>query len=167
MNDQVELFSQPQTLLKARQGLLKKLSEEREAECPCCGNRVKVYRRHLNRAMVKALVWLVYEHEKWPQRWFHISELPTIQGRPGGGDFAKLAHWGLINEKPNEDDGKKTSGLWKPTFKAFGFVTAGQRVPAWVELLENRPTAWSEETVDVFEAFGEEFDYRKIAELQR
>jgi len=99
------------------------LKTQDDSYCPCCTQRVKTYRRAIPQADLPALGSLVkltkdaihvfkraHPTAKPPVFWFHISQL---QGKSGGGDFAKFRWWDFIVAKPNEDDPtKRDSGFW-------------------------------------------------------
>lgn len=136
---------------------------EKGVECPCCGQLCKLYKRALNAQMARFLIWIVKEHERDP-RWINIHESIVIQGRRGGGDFAKLAHWDLLEEKPNTDDSQRTSGYWRPTLRGNDFVYNKVIVPSHVYIFDNHIHGFSETFVTIFDALGKAFNY---AELMR
>ena len=81
----------------------------------------KIYKRKLNSGMAASLVWLVRTYlEK--QNWIYVWKIaPKFILRSA--EIGKLAHWELAIQKTNEDDdSKRTSGLWKPTEKGIKFV---------------------------------------------
>ena len=133
------------------------------AECPCCGQYAKLYKRPFGSAMARALVWLVREYER-NDRWYNIHEFPLIQGRRGGGDFAKLVHWGLIQERETEDDdtARRASGFWRPTGSGIQFAHRRLLVPKRVHLYNNQIRGWDSEYIDVSEALGKKFDYAEL-----
>lgn len=137
--------------------------------CPCCGLYVKEYWRTLNRPMVKFLRWLVAEAERQGEKdaWIYVNTGPLIQGRKGGGDFAKMAHWKLIEQKPNTDDRKRASGYWRPTELGVQFVGGFARVPKRIKLFNNELLEMSEETTDMEEALDRGFDYADLMEKER
>lgn len=137
--------------------------------CPVCTSRIKTYTRNLPRADLGALVSLYYlttQQEKGTgqvcSEFFHIAEL---QGKSGGGDFAKFRFWGLIESKPNADDpSKKDSGLWRITPKGREFVENTRRLPkkVFVRLGEYQGVATTDE-VNLEEANEEcYFDFQEL-----
>lgn len=109
------------------------LDQQDDTECPCCTGRVKTYNRNLPQADLPALVSLYMTTQKRKLAgelgdiWVHISDL---QGKSGGGDFAKFRFWDFIVAKPNEDDpSKKDSGLWRILPVGVAFLTQGLEVP--------------------------------------
>jgi hypothetical protein len=132
-------------------------------KCPCCGQLCKMYKRTLNAQMARALIWLVFKFEK-EKRWYNINEFPLIQGRHGGGDFAKLSFWDLINEKKkdNTDGDKRTSGFWMPSQLGISFVNQESRVPRQVYLFDNKVYGWSYDTITIRDALGNKFSYHEL-----
>jgi hypothetical protein len=130
--------------------------------CPCCGQLAKVYTRRLNSALAQFLIWIVRSYEDTP-RWIHIREFPMIQNRRGGGDFAKLTFWNLLEQHANEDDKtKRTSGYWKPTQLANDFVHKRTRLPEYVQLYDNHVQGFAAKTVDIEMCLGQQFDYKEL-----
>lgn len=132
--------------------------------CPCCGQYCKVYTRTLNAPMVRFLLWLVKEFTKRkdPRTWVNVNDGPVIQNRKGGGDFAKMTHWGLIDQMANDDTSKRTSGYWRPTQAGIDFINLRTSVPKQVKLYLNEPIGFSPEVTNVVEALGDKFDYRGL-----
>ncbi len=131
-------------------------------ECPVCTKHCESYKRHMNSALTTFLGWLV---ESWLRegRWYHIKEGPIIQGRPSGGDYAKLQHWRMIEGKPLDDDPTKThSGLWRPTFPGVQFVAGRLRVPAYYIEYKNELWWWADELTSFEQAHGRRFDMRDV-----
>lgn len=132
------------------------------ALCPCCGQVCKVYKRHINSPMARFLIWLVRSYEELP-RWIHLKQFPMIQNRRGGGDYGKLVHWGLIEQKPNHDEpDKRTSGEWRPTPKGIEFVHRRISVPDAVFLYDNIRQGFSDIKIDIDFALGQEFSYQEL-----
>lgn len=88
--------------------------------CPVCGQFAKLYRRRLHRSMARALCWLVVEHERKAD-WVFTPEGPAWVTRSR--ELPKLRMWGLIEQKPNDNDpDKRCSGYWRPTARGRRFV---------------------------------------------
>lgn len=150
------------TLGDARTQVEQRAHSKGGGHCPCCGQLVKVYTRRLNSALAQFLVWIVRSYEDTP-RWIHIREFPMIQNRRGGGDFAKLTFWSLLEQKPNDDDPtKRTSGLWKPLQLANDFVYKRTRLPEYVQLYDNHVQGFAAKTIDIEMALGQQFDYAEL-----
>lgn len=152
----------PRLLDDARREYVDGLDEG--TRCSCCGRPGKRYRRPLNAPMARWLIWLVraYIDQGW-RGWCHVNNGPVIQNRKGGGDFAKLKHWRLIEQGPkDEDQDTKDSGFWRPTKKAKSFVYGQITVPKRVHLVSNHVEGFSEEHVTIRESLGITFSYAEL-----
>jgi hypothetical protein len=97
---------------------------DRGALCPCCKQVAREYRRTIHAAMAEKLIqfWRTYGTLTWGER----TPL-MLKGRQGaadgGGDFAKLRYWGLIEEADDNErqDGGK-AGWWRVTVDGARFV---------------------------------------------
>jgi hypothetical protein len=126
--------------------------------CPCCGRHVQVYKRKLTRDMARFVVLLLKEYRKIPGTWVDVRLFPVR-----GGDYAKVAHWGLAILKENESDPeKKNSGLWKPTQLGVRFAVGAEKVPSHVHLYLNEVVGYSHRLIDVREALGSGFRYDEL-----
>ena len=130
--------------------------------CPVCGQYCKTYKRKLNSAQAAFICWLVREWRKVPDEWINV---PIRYPHKIGGEYGKLAHFGLAVLQPNPDDSsKKTSGMWKPTWHGVQFVRGSITVPKYIFLYDNNLEGVSSDQITIREALGEKFDY---AELMR
>ena len=99
-------------------------------DCPCCGQLVKMYKRGLSKSMVKWLMWLNSKMES-DTSWVDVGRTSVR-----GGDYAKLAYWGLIEQEPAKGENRpgkpiKRSGLWRVTGTGKAFLKAKIRVPRY------------------------------------
>jgi len=129
--------------------------------CPVCDQYVKEYPRMIDGQSAYLLIRLVLAWQREP-RPYSIHELPYIQGRRGGGDFAKLRYWGLIVGEENEETRKRASGIWSPTAQGIAFVMREARVPKRCYVYNGKPDSFSSDTVEVVECLGERFDYAAL-----
>jgi hypothetical protein len=156
-------FPEGMTLEEAKTWLLERLDDG--VSCPCCGQFAKRYKRKLNSSMAHALV-LFYRHVGAQEEYVHVPSIPELRvsGRPGGGDWAKLALWGLVEEKEEErDDGSKRAGLWRMTHLGVRFVRNQMRVPRCVFLYDGAVMGFDPlTTVSIEDALGDHFNYREL-----
>lgn len=135
------------------------------AVCPCCGQYAKRYRRKLNSAMAHALV-LFYRYVNAAEGYVHVPSIPELRvaGRPGGGDWAKLALWGLIEERTSDrTDGGPHAGWWRLTHAGVRFVLGQMRLPRYLFLYNGSVVGFdSSITVSVVDALGDHFSYREL-----
>ena len=142
------------TLEEAQDLLLKEIDDG--ADCPCCGQFVKVYKRKLNSNMVRFLIDLVRIWQANPEEW--VSYLSCFfRGR----DYNYLTHWGLGSIQAPLDD-KRTSGLWKPTPLGIQFARGKAAVPSHLYVYNNCVVNASQSTVMIEEALGNKFNYQEL-----
>lgn len=79
-------------------------------------------------------------------------------------EYSRLAHWGFILAKPNEDPTKRTSGLWCLTTKGIDFTNKRISVPAYYYMFDRKIVGWASNQVNVEEALGTLFDYQDVME---
>jgi hypothetical protein len=130
-------------------------------QCPCCGQFAKIYRRKLNAAMAQALV-AFYEKVLGSEDFVHVPSTTDMSRL--GGDWAKLVHWKLIEEKPEDrHDGCKHAGWWRITDLGRRFVRDEVRIASHV-LLYNQSLLGLDDSasISIREALGDRFDYAEL-----
>lgn len=128
------------------------------ANCPCCSQFAKVYRRRINSGMVISLIRM---YRRGGCDWLHIPTAIPARSREEG----KLAHWELVQEaiEPRPDGGR--AGYWRVTQKGEDFITKGLRVPKYAELYNGRCLRLDDsELVDIRDCLDQKFD---LAELMQ
>lgn len=102
-------------------------------DCPTCGRLLKIYHRRLSRSMARSLVRLyrLTNASANQQKFFHVKQFDKEKAR---GEFGVLSSWGLVQEAPNNDRYKKTSGMWAITPFGVDFVMMRENVPQHVIL---------------------------------
>lgn len=147
-----------QTISQAKEYL--KSNFDKGVDCPCCGQLVKLYHRPIYGSQAVSLINLY----KLGPGYHHISGFNS--GRTGGGDFAKLRFWGLAKEQPNEDDGKRTSGMWAITEKGIDWVLGTISVQKYVDIYNQKPISFSGDQVYIREVLGDKFNYEELMKGQ-
>lgn len=132
-------FEKGETTVLAARGWLTANARE-GVLCPCCDQEAKVYRRPLHATMARALL-IFWKHQKGrSQKDFHA---PTVLNGAGavsrGGDFAKLVHWGLLEQG-------ETVGRYRLTSRAEEFICCRIAVPRAVYLYNGSLVASEEES---------------------
>lgn len=146
------------TTLKEAQEVLKNgWKDANGVQCPCCGQKVKRYKRKLNSSMTRNLISLVLRNRVLGTH-VHVSELADRNVT----DFAQLRRWQLIAETVVDEDGKKNSGYWTPTELAKDFVYGRVVVPKYAYIYNNKTLGLSEETTTIKEALGSKFNYKEL-----
>lgn len=143
-----------QTISQAKEYL--RSNFDKGVDCPCCGQFVKLYHRPIYGSQAVSLINLY----KLGPGYHHISGFNS--GRTGGGDFAKLRFWGLAEEQPNTDDGKRTSGMWAITEKGIAWVKSEITVQKYVDIFNQTPVSFSGEQVNIKNVLGDKFDYEGL-----
>lgn len=129
----------------------------RGATCPCCGLFVKLYKRKMGSVMARCLIRLSHL-----DGYVHVREIVQGISDTGTNDFSKLLYWGLIEELPNKDAKKKTSGYWRITPKGRDFVNRRIMVPRHVFVFNAVALKFSDETTSIIDALGAKFDYHEL-----
>lgn len=114
---------------------------------------------HKRRITKEMAVWLkglvdLNAETKGPVHVRQVTELTKIHG----GDYGKLAHWGLVMKaKAMDSANPRGNGYWMPTRLAYLFVKHGRSVPAYyVDDEDGKPAEWSTEMI-VFAQCADEF----------
>lgn len=134
-------------------------------KCPCCEQRVQLYKRKINTVMARTLIRLfTLNREKPTQEYFHVKDIVNGISATGTNDFSKLYYWSLIKEKPKESNNTKnrTSGYWKITEKGIRFVLKNIEVPKYVKIYNTKAYGFSEEKTDIVGALSEKFNYTEL-----
>ena len=135
--------------------------------CPCCTGKIKRYQRPMDAKAVRWLIFYVRYFKANPKtRWLHQSEAVAKYGQVGG-DWARLRHWGLIEERPHDattlKQGGRTTGWWRPTKRGMEFVAGTLWLPSHLQLcLGEFEGLIDKKTVSIREVLGQKFDYQKL-----
>ncbi len=136
-------------------------------ECPCCGQFAKVYRRKLNSAMARGVLFLYELDTRKPGEWWHVAEevakrddLAHIQRSR---EWPKAKYWGLIEEKDEEREDGGKAGWWRITAAGKEFARGNGRQPRHA-LVYNACVLGLDalETTDIRRALGDKFDYSEL-----
>jgi len=140
------------------------------AKCPYCTRTLKVYKWKLG-SYATFLIWL-YRTRTSPEQWLHIRNCPKeirIDGVDvmiwnGGGDYAKLEWWELIENKPLAPKSKQSSsGQWRITPKGVQYVRNELALPKYafykppLEVL-----GWHTDLIMMSESIPAYFNYRAL-----
>lgn len=141
---------------------------QRGVGCPCCKQFVKQYKRPMTSSMAWAFL-LVYRHMKAnPQlEWLHVQNflkpLPIPAAVANTGDFSKLKHWGLIEEKLGiRDDLSSRVGYYRVTDKGRMFAEGKLTVPKRVKLYNQEFFGFEGNDITIQDALGKRFDFNEI-----
>lgn len=158
------------TVADARKWLMARL--DLGVTCCTCGQNAEVWERHIDLSMAVHLT-LLYRLSKengFEEKFFHKNELfervRYTASSLGGGGFAALALWGLIEQMPKTKAiGKgKTSGFWQITFKGRQFVEGAIQVPKYVRVYNRSLLEFRGEDVSLQDCFDDPFDFERLME---
>ncbi len=154
-----EVFRDDMTLGAARDRL-RHLADEGE-RCPLCTQFAKVYRRSIYGTQAHDLIACYREHGA--EEFFHLASVPGVRNK---GDFAKLAHWGLVEKMSGErEDGSRRVGWWKITRLGERFIRGEAAVPSHARIYDERLLELVEDHwVRIEDVLGKGFDYRELME---
>ena len=131
------------------------------AHCPVCDRWGKVYKRRLNKTMVKCLEWVVNVTTAEDVKYIDIP----ARGRLGEGDiydftkqYSTLKHWGFLQRPDGEEP---RSGIWGPTPSGIRFLRGLEQAPEWIATYNDIAVEWAEDLVSVSDIV-EGFSYDQI-----
>lgn len=132
--------------------------------CPCCHQHVKMYKRVLNSSMAYGLIimWKLHK-EKGPSTYLKMNEEIAKLGIPSSNiEYPKLKYWGFVEEMPNDDDSKRTSGLWRMTSKGINFVNGITKVPSHVKVYNQLTYGFVGDYINIKQALRNKYDYYEL-----
>ncbi len=134
--------------------------------CPCCQQRVKLYKRNMNAAKACAIIYIYKIYNELGREWIKVAdEFIARKLNPANLEYAKLAYWGLIEAKPNTDDPtKKDSGYWKITELGVRFVKGEVVVHEYTLVYNGEVRKMSDTKLDIRKALGKKFNYTELME---
>lgn len=128
-----------------------------------------MYERRIYSSMAAALIYFYRNFD--PTKFHHKRDLlknNDLATTLGGGDFAKLSYWGLIEEKPKEEsEDKRTSGYWKISQRGIDFLGAKLRIPSHVRIYDGKVFGFTGDQVLVTDCLGKKFSYAELMGLER
>jgi hypothetical protein len=149
---------EPKTLAQARAEV--RDGKDEGVICPCCDQRAQRYRRTLYAGMARSLV-LIYQAQQKRIGWVDVKEIDVR-----GGDYAKLAYWGLVKQRELHDvDGDvRSSAHWRVTAEGELFVRGKLSVPRQVLVYNGKCEGYvdSSDRVDIRQALGKKFSYTEL-----
>lgn len=142
------------TLLQVRKWL--SINAHDGADCPACGQYVKVYKRKITSTMARSLIEMYREAGK------EYAHLPTVISSQRA-DEGKLAYWGLLEEeKVRRPDGGR-AGYWRVTDLGEAFIRSGLAVPKYAYVFNGKVLSLDNSVnVSIKDALGTKFDYAEL-----
>lgn len=150
------------TIKDARAYIDSQISIGKAAKCPCCTQTVKIYKRKIYSTMAIGLIEL-YKMNRVNPGYHHISAIESMR-KSGGGDFAKMVYWGLIDEMPQDQapEGQRTTGYWQITELGKAFVEERLTVNEYMHIFNRKVITTSGHKIGIQDALGDEFNYTEL-----
>jgi len=162
------MVNENSTLKEAKDWLRERLGEG--AQCPCCTQFAKKYPRTIHSTMARQLIAFYHASQEaglssvngqFPfVEWAKV--MPQEFHAQRGTDFVKLAYWGLIEEQPNTDPDRRSSGFWRLLPKGVDFVTGKLGVKKRAIIYSNRVLAFEGDVVYIRDCLGDKFSYSEL-----
>jgi hypothetical protein len=132
-----------------------KVAADGGGECPCCRQRVQVYRRTIGSGMARALI------NQWRavgQDWTKTRLLWTMTH-----EAAQLQWWGLIEPGQDRPDGGK-GGEWRITDAGRDFVLGKISVAKHAKVFDGTLLGLdaSDGVISIEDALGTRFSYAEL-----
>lgn len=135
---------------------------ESGVDCPCCGQRVKKYRRNLTTSMMLGLIDLYKKADGTVTKGVHIKDIHHVNG----GEFAQMKRWGLIDDEFYDGSEKRTSGMWHLTYQGKLFAEGKDVAPAYVYTYNGKTIEVAPRQVSIRQAIGKKFNYQEMMEAR-
>tara|TARA_R110002126_G_scaffold129114_2_gene271829 strand:- start:1016 stop:1474 length:459 start_codon:yes stop_codon:yes gene_type:complete len=132
---------------------------EKGATCPCCSQRVQMYRRKLNSGMAYTLI-AIYKHSK---DFFHVKDMLRIKKFKNSHDWTLLKFWGFIESKyGNREDGNQYTGYYKITKDGIDFVLGNLLANSHIFIYNKKHYGSSNNKINIKKALGDKFNYNEL-----
>jgi hypothetical protein len=128
----------------------------KQTKCFCCGGVVELQERHVDKPMATWLIQLIHVYLKENRTWVRKDAHAELTYHKGGGDYAKLEYWNLIERRPG------TRGYWRPTSKGIDYALGRIWISKTVYVYLNRPRHYSVEQVSILSAIGSRGEYAAL-----
>ena len=146
------------TITEGREYLAKHLSEG--VNCPCCGQRVQLWRKSIISTAVASLCRLVSQYRGKPIH--HDNFTVLLKDR----NFSQLVLWGLVEPAAPRTNTDNSAGKWSPTGLGVNFVNNRARVFKYINTYNNHLFSFEGPKIDVMEALRQKFDYAELLGIQ-
>lgn len=162
-----KLFHDDMTIREARE-ILRKEADGDGCACPVCTQFTKVYTRHITSSSAYDLIRLYAAAGSRAGPSAPYVKLREALDNDHPADFAKLVHWGLIEEeKVLRPDGGR-AGFWRVTTRGEQFVLCKLSVPGSIYLFDSRMIGEPfGAPVTIKGALGKRFNYGELMDERR
>jgi hypothetical protein len=132
--------------------------------CPVCARSGKVYRMALSKVQVKMLGWLAQYTKRG--EYIHFNKTAP-RAFVKSVSIGKTKHWGLIDQKPNDDLKKKGSGYIMITDAGRAFILNQLKVHRHIFLYQDRVLQSGGGEVCRQDLHPEDFNFSKLMQPAR
>lgn len=133
--------------------------------CPCCLQVVKLREVRITPSMAYVAI-LLHRHFLEDQAWLHVSKylenLSKVCSAVRFGDWYRLRHWGILEQKPSKGKDKLKSKLYVMTERGHQFVKGEIKVQKTILIYNERFVGFGPGEVGVQECLGQEYDYADL-----
>lgn len=146
------------TLAEARDWLRSRLRSGEGDQCPCCRQRVQIYRRTINNQMALALIEM-YLMEKNGN--ITLGDFIHVRKdlRSKSHEVAQAEWWGLIESDGARQDAGQRSGRWRLTDRGRQYVRGRLTIPRYALRFDGKTIGFDQtEMVTIQDALGQTFD---------
>jgi hypothetical protein len=140
-------FTDDDTLGGARAWMLPQFREGDICGCPCCGQAVKLYPRSISGTMARSLAFAARKGGATSK------QLTVAMNVGGGGDHAKLIHWGLMRE---------ADGVWYCTELGLEFLRGKRTVPRYIYQFNKIVFGRSAEVIGIADVLDKPFSIEEL-----
>jgi len=138
------------------------LHVDKGVHCPCCGQHAKIYKRPVSGNMALVLIALYRQGRDW----IHLEDTPrpddATKEAISKREWAKMAYWGLIEQKEVTSTKTKNSGVWRITEAGIDFVLGRSSIQKYAIIYAAQLLGFKGKQVTIDDALGEKFDYVEL-----
>lgn len=151
----------PDTLAAARRDFWQQIETKEGGVCPCCDRYGKIQPTPFGIAQAKGLMFF-YKHGPGYVEAQRIGNRAMLRAN----SHAKAKHWGMLEEKPNDDDPSKNRlGVWKITERGVAFLRGVITIPSHAMLYNRQCFGFSDTPITIHDALGVAFDFAEWKRL--
>lgn len=161
-------FEYEKSVPEARAEVFSDINFKTGCKCPVCDRHVQIRKYTINEAQCLLMMHLdrLHREEFNYKKYFHVEKHIGVPLKVGG-DWAKLRHWGLVEEcLKAEADNKPRSGYWRLTEVGKLFVQNRISVPKYITLYNAEFRGYKDklDTISIVDVFDKRktFDFQEV-----
>jgi hypothetical protein len=127
-------------------------------KCPCCNRQAKIYKRKVHAQMARGLIR--FYTAGGARDFMHA---PTVVPNYQNTDFARLTHWGLVEEQQGRQDDGNRPGYYRITDQGVAFIRHRAMIDKYLFIYADR--VWGREgKIGIRACLGTKFNYDDLME---